>query len=432
MTDDDPTLNPSPSPAVPSRDDTPAPQPIRWWIAAMLTIATALNYLDRQTLPILVNSLEGIEVISPEEYGSLNFWFLLAYGSMYAIGGKIIDILGTRTGYTLMILWWSAATFLQGTVSSVLGLGIFRFLLGMGEGGAFPGSAKAVSEWFPVRERSFAFGIFNTGSAVGAILAPSLVALIVYWLDWRWVFYLTGSVGFIWAGFWLLIYPRHAAVPETVSPASLPPAERVESSIWRRWLELLAYRQVWGLVAARFLSDSAWYFFIFWLPKYLQDARKLTLSQVGYSAWIPWVAAGIGSFGIGWFSSWLLKQGMTIDRSRKIALGVSALLLPASLFITASPLSWALLLFSLAYLGHQSWSTILQTLPADLFAPQQVGSAAGLLGAAGAFGAMFFSLIAGNMIGSVGYEPVFFVAGLLHPISFVIILLTVPRVQRIG
>jgi MFS transporter, ACS family, hexuronate transporter len=179
---------------------------LRWWIAGLLAIATALNYLDRQCFPVVVGEIRKEIPITSEQYGRLTSLFLLAYAIMYAGGGRIMDWLGARAGYAVMIIWWSAANFLTGTATSVLGLGVFRFLLGMGEGGGFPGSGKVVAEWFPPRERAMAFGIFNTGSSVGAVIAPPLIALIVSTLGWRWTFYLTGSIGFVWAAIWIRFY----------------------------------------------------------------------------------------------------------------------------------------------------------------------------------------------------------------------------------
>ncbi len=411
---------------------------LRWWIASLLAAATALNYLDRQNLPVVITELHKSIPLSDQQYSQLQFLFLLAYGLMYAGGGKIMDMLGTRAGYAVMIIWWSAATFMHGLVHSAFGLGVSRFLLGLGEGGGFPGSAKAVSEWFPPKERSFAFGIFNTGSSVGAVVAPPLIASIVVWSNWRWVFFVTGSLGFAWALSWLKLYElpaRHKRITpaerELVqnSLASIPsPAEGRRI----RWIQLFQYRQVWGLVTAKFLSDSAWYFFIFWLPKYLGDVRHLNIREIGYYAWIPYAAAGAGSFLGGWLSSYLIRRGLTIDRSRKLALAISASAMPASLLIAASPLSLAIAFFSLAMFGHQFWSTIVQTLVADMFPSQVVGSVAGLLGAVGSFGGMLFNLLVGALLSAhYGYSLVFLMSGLLHPASFVIILVVVRRIEPV-
>jgi MFS transporter, ACS family, hexuronate transporter len=396
----------------------------RWWVAGMLAAATALNYLDRQSLPVVIGEVQKTIPISDEAFGRLNSLFLVSYGIMYAVGGRIMDWLGTRVGYALMILFWSAANFCQGLVSSVTGLGIFRFLLGIGEGGGFPGSAKAVSEWFPVKERSFAFGIFNTGSSVGAVIAPPLIALIVIYFHWRWVFFITGAVGIVWALIWLKYYqtPSRPVGEDPNTEGTTPPI---------RWLDLLRYRQVWGLILAKFLTDSAWFFFIFWLPKYLNAARGLNIKQIGYYAWIPYALAGAGSFIGGWLSGALLARRLTLDKARKIALGLSAALMPAAVLIVPSPLSLAIVFFSTAMFAHQFWSTIMQTLAADLFPPRMVGSVAGLMGAAGSLGAALLSFLAGSIIAQYGYAPVFIVAGVVHPISFFVILFIVRRIETV-
>lgn len=411
---------------------------LRWWVAGLLAAATALNYLDRQSLPVVISEVQKSMPVSDQQYATLQMLFLAAYGVMYAAGGRIMDALGTRLGYVVMIVWWSAAALLHGLVASAWGLGVARFLLGLGEGGGFPGSAKAVSEWFPPKERSFAFGLFNTGSSVGAVLAPPLIAAIVLGLGWRWVFFLTGAAGFAWAAVWLLLYQtpqQHRLITQSereyLDREMPPPAS--DSTPAPRWIHLFRYREVWGLLAAKFLSDSAWYFFIFWLPKYLGDVRHLNIREIGYYAWIPYAFAGCGSFIGGWLSSHLIRRGLSIDSSRKIALAISAALMPASLFIAASPLSLAIAFFSMALFGHQFWSTIMQTLAADMFPSRVVGSVAGLMGAVGSFGAMIFNGLAGVVLAqSHSYSPLFLAAGLMHPASFAIVLLVVKRIEPLS
>jgi len=413
---------------------------LRWWIAGLLATATALNYLDRQSLPVVVTEVQKTIPITDQQYANLQVAFLLAYGVMYAGGGRIMDWLGTRAGYALMIVWWSAAAALHGLVHSVLGLGAARFLLGLGEGGGFPGSAKAVAEWFPPTERSFAFGIFNTGSSVGAVIAPPLIAVISLGLGWRWVFFLTGALGFVWAVIWLLLYDlpaRHRLITTEEREylnSNRPAADGgTPNYVAPRWIDLFRYRQIWGLLGAKFLSDSAWYFFIFWLPKYLGDVRQLNIREIGYYAWIPYAFAGGGSFIGGWLSSFLIRRGRSIDESRKIALAISAAMMPVSLLIGASPLSLAIAFFSMALFGHQFWSTIMQTLAADMFPSRVVGSVAGLMGAVGSFGALLFNGLVGILLTQYqSYSPVFLIAGLMHPASFFIVLLVVRRIEPVA
>jgi len=413
---------------------------LRWWVAGLLACASALSYLDRQSFPVAVTQIQKQIPLSNRQYSILQMLFLLAYSAMYAGGGKIADWLGTRLGYAMLILWWSVATILHGVVSTVFGLGIARFLLGFGEGGGFPCSAKAVSEWFPPEDRAFAFGIFNTGSSVGAVVAPPLIAFIILTLDWRWVFFIIGTLGVLWALAWWVFYDlpqkQKLITPDElahIERSLAPTTESVLQPSRISWLSLFGYRQMWALVGAKFLTDAAWFFFIFWLPKYLGDVRHLNIKQIGYFAWIPYAAAGAGSFLGGWLSSFLVRRRFSINASRKICLGLSAALMPLSLLITKSPLGWTLVFFSFVFLGHQFWSTILQTMAADIFPSAVVGSVAGLMGALGSFGAMLFDLLVGSILTYThSYSSVFLLAGFFHPLSFLIIVLTIRRIEPIS
>jgi ACS family hexuronate transporter-like MFS transporter len=412
----------------------------RWYVAGLLALATALNYLDRLSFPTAIGEIKKTIPISDDQYGNLSSCFLIGYGIMYAGGGKLMDWLGTRIGYAVVIVWWSLANFMLGTVSSVMGLGVYRFMLGLGEGGGFPGSSKAAAEWFPARERSMAFGLFNTGSSLGAVVAAPLVAAIVHWQNWRWVFFVTGGIGFVWAVIWLKLYEVPArsklVTAEEVTHIStqlaldnggavpVPPAKE-------SWLGLFRIREVWGLLLVKFFSDSAGYFFMLWLPKYLNDTRNLDTAQIGGVAWISYAYAGGGSYLGGWLSSCLIRCNVSLDRSRKISLLLSAALMPLCLLIINAPLEWAIVLLGMALFGHQFFATIVQTLVADLFPARLVGSVAGLAGMAGAFGGALFAKVAGLLVGHYGYGIVFIVASILHPLSFVLVLLVIRRIRRV-
>jgi ACS family hexuronate transporter-like MFS transporter len=411
-------------------------RPLRWWIAGLLALATALSYLDRQSFPNVIGEVRREIPISTADYSRLTTLFLVAYGLMYAGGGWILDRLGTRWGYFVMITWWSAANFLTGTVSSLSGLKIFRFMLGMGEGGGFPGSGKAVSEWFPSRERSLAFGLFNTGSALGAIVAAPLLAWMALTFGWRWVFFLTGLAGFAWAAAWLYFYQtpdqsRHITVEERdLIRASIPPKTRAGERL--RWIDLFRYRQVWGLMTAKLLTDSVWYFLMFWLSKYLLDVHGFDTKKVGTYAWIPWLFAGAGSFLGGALGSALIRRGYSLDRSRKIALGCAALVLPSATLIGWMPVSTAIVFYSVAMMGHQFWSANVQTLAADIFPSRVVGSVEGLLGSAGALGAAVIGEGFGWIISRHGYTIPFLICGVLHLVSFGVILALVRRIEPLA
>jgi MFS transporter, ACS family, hexuronate transporter len=398
-----------------------APHRLRWSIAILLSSAVAISYFDRQTLPVAIAAIQRDIPISNTQFSWLQGAFLLAYACMYAGGGKLIDVLGTRRGFLLIMVWWSLACASHGLAAGFGMLAASRFLLGMGEGGGFPAATKAVSEWFPVHERSTAMGIINAGSAVGAVIAPPGIAFVIAEWNWRWVFFLAGAAGVLWTLWWSRTYFTPAQSTAS-SPGSTIP-----------WLRLFTYRQVWGLVGAKFLSDAAWYFYIFWLPKYLYDVRGFDTRQVGYFAWIPYAASGVGSLCGGWFSSRLLRAGCSLDRSRKIALGASAGMMPLIFFVTQAPVQVAILLFSIAFFGQQSWSTLVMILPADLFPRGVVGSVAGLVGFGGAMGGFVFGLVVGYLLDhGFGYGTVFPIVSTMHVLAFVVILLTVRKVAPIA
>jgi ACS family hexuronate transporter-like MFS transporter len=276
-----------------------------------------------------------------------------------------------------------------------------------------------VAEWFPVAERSTAMGIVNAGTAVGAVVAPPAIAAILLHGSWRWVFVACGAAGLVWAAIWSVAYqPDTASLPSSASSSPLP---------WRR---LLTFRQVWGLVGAKCLTDAAWFFYISWLPKYLYDARHFDVKQVGAYAWVPYAAAGVGCLAGGWLSSALLRRGRSVDVSRKLALGLSAAMMPAIVFVTRVPVEWALLIFSVAFFGQQSWSTLVMIVPTDLFERRVVASVAGLVGFGGAMGGLLMNLLAGRLLDAgFGYGAVFNIVGTLHIIAFGVILVAIPRIQ---
>jgi len=393
----------------------------RWGIAFLAGAAIAISYLDRQTLPVAIKAIQKEIPISNEAFAYLNTAFLATYGVMYAAGGKLVDALGTRAGFTWIMVFWSLACASHGLAATVAMLAVSRLLLGMGEGGGFPAATRAVTEWFTGDERSSAMGIINAGTAVGAVVAPSLIAVIIgYTHNWRLIFFITGALGLAWTFLWRRIYFPPVEHPRLANPA-LPQTP---------WLDLLKFRETRGLVAAKFLSDAAWYFYLFWLPKYLYDARGFDIKAVGSVAWIPYAASGIGCLCGGWISSLLVKRRHSINRSRKLALGASAALMPFVVLVPHVPIAAAIALFSLAYFGQQSWSTLVMVLPADLFPKESVGSVAGLVGFGGAMGGVVFGTLAGWLLDhGFGYGLVLGLAASFHIIAFAVICLAVPRVR---
>jgi len=394
---------------------------VRWRIAVLVSMAIAISYLDRQTLPVAIKAISHDIPLSNEQFSFLQSAFLLAYAFMYAGGGKLADALGTRRGFTVIMLFWSLACLSHGLAVNFMMLAISRFLLGMGEGGGFPAATRAVAEWFSLKERATAMGIINAGTAVGAVMAPPLIAGILLIASWRWIFVATGLLGLAWIGLWKTCYffPSRAAH----DPESLNVSAQIS------WFNLLGIRETWGLVFAKFLSDAAWYFYLFWLPKYLYDARGFDIKAVGAFAWIPYAASGVGCLLGGGFSSYLIRRQFSAGIARKIALGLSAAVMPCVLFVPHVGVSWALALFSLAYFGQQSWSTLVMVLPTDLFPRNVVGAVAGLVGLGGAIGGIAFGQLVGYLLDhGFGYGPVFTIAGSLHVAAFLVILATIPLI----
>jgi ACS family hexuronate transporter-like MFS transporter len=409
---------------------------VRWGIAFLLSAAIAVSYFDRQTLGVAVKAIQQNIPISDEQYSWLTSAFLITYALMYAAGGKLLDVLGTKRGFMMIMVWWSLACASHGLARSFPMLVGSRLLLGMGEGGGFPAATKAVAEWFPVRERSTAMGIINAGTAIGGVAAPPLIALILSVASWPWVFYLSGAAGLLWTLWWLRDYhkpeqhPRLSSAEREQIQEVMATTESSEPAI--PWIRLLGYVRVWGLVVAKFLTDAAWYFYMLWLPKYLFDVRHFDTKSVGYYAWIPFAAAGVGCLAGGGFSSWLIRRRYSLNAARKIALGASAAVMPLIIFVTLSPVQMALALFSIAFFGQQSWSTLVMTLPTDLFPRRTVGSVAGLVGFGGAMGGVVFGLLVGQMLKhGTGYGPVFAIAGTFHVLAFLLILVTVRKIEPV-
>ena len=395
----------------------------RWRIALLIAAAIAISYFDRQTLPVAIKAIQHEIPVTNFQFGQLNLAFLLAYGAMYAVGGKLIDTLGTRKGFFLIMVWWSLACASHGLAAGFGMLAASRLLLGVGEGGGFPAATKAVAEFFRAAERSTAMGLINAGTAVGAVIAPPGIALVIAMLGWRWVFFISGSIGLAWSYWW-----RRSMRAEYATNA--PSRPRLGSEVSFTWFQLLRNRQVWGLVTAKFLSDAAWFVYMSWLAKYLYDVRGFDTAHVGYFAWIPFAASGVGSLSGGWFSSRLIRTGHSLDFSRKLALGASAALMPWIFFVTHAPVQWAIVLFAIAFFGQQSWSALVMTVPTDIFPRAAVGSVAGLVGMGGAFGGAIFNLVVGYMLDhKMGYGAVFGMLSTFHVVAFAIILLVVGRIR---
>lgn len=403
--------------------------PGRWAVAAMIALAIAISYLDRQTLPWAIKYIEADIPIGNQTKAFLDSAFLATYGLMYLGGGWLLDRVGTRAGFLAIMVFWSLACASHGFAGGIVALVVSRLLLGMGEGGGFPAATRAVAEWFPPERRAAALGLVNAGTAVGAVIAPPLIAGVLaygHWFglaSWRWVFFLTGGLGLAWALWWFLTYRTPAeAIDEATAIGSAPTIAL-----------LLSRREVRGVVGAKFLSDGAWYFYLFWLPKYLFEVHGFDLKQAATIGWMPYAASGVGSVCGGWLSSRLLSSGRSVNAARKVALGLSAACMPwVMLAPSTASVAAVIAIFSLAFFGQQSWSTLVMTLPTDLVPRSALGRLAGLVGLGGAFGGIVMGQAAGWALDrGLGYTPVLTVAAMLHLIAFVLICLTIPRIRQL-
>jgi len=416
-----------------AQTESRTPLLLRWRIAILVSLAIAISYLDRQALPVAVTAIARDIPLSNQRFSALQSAFLLSYAFMYLGGGRLVDALGTRIGFAVIMTFWSLANASHALATSFAMLMGSRFLLGMGEGGGFPAATRAVAEWFTPKERATAMGIINAGTAVGAVVAPPLIAAVLSYSGWRWIFVVTGGLGLLWAWWWIASYAPPENHPEPGVREPFASASQSRSTPAIPWFDLLRVRESWGLISAKFLSDAAWYFYLFWLPKYLYDARGFDVKAVGTFAWIPYAAAGVGCLLGGWFSSYLVRRQFSLNVARKLALGLSAAVMPSILLVPRLPVAWALAIFSLAYFGQQSWSTLVMVLPTDLFPASVVGSVAGLVGFGGAMGGIAFGQLVGYLLDhGFGYGVVFSLAGTFHVAAFVIILATVPVIQSLN
>ena len=397
---------------------------IRWYYVGMVAAAIAISYFDRQTLPVAIASIERNIPVSDQQFAYLQTAFLLSYAALYMLGGRILDWLGTRVGFLLIMTWWSLACALHSLASGFGLLMAARLLLGVGEGGAFPAASRVVAEWIGPEQRSTAMGIINAGTAVGSVLAPPVIGLILLRSGWKAMFLVSGGVGLLWVLWWWAEYRSNT---QTISSGTLDARLLGRQMGWR---EVVAMKNVRVFVFAKFMSDSAWYFLLFWLPKYLYDARGFDIKQVSYYAWIPYAASGIGSFLGGWASSRLLRAGRSLDFSRKAVLGCCALGMPVVMLVSMAPVKAALLLFSIAFFCQQAWSGLIMTLPTDVFPLTLVGTVAGLIGFGGAMGGAVFGLVAGYLLGKgFTYATLFVLVGSFHLVGFLAILLFAGKIQ---
>ena len=381
--------------------------------------ATVINYMDRQTLSVAAPVLREQFHMSSTEYSRVVSAFMLAYTISNGISGPVIDRLGTRVGYALCMLWWSIAAVLHAFARGPWSLGAARFLLGIGEAGNWPGGIKIVAEWFPESERALASGLFNSGSAVGAILAPPVVAYILLTFGWPAAFFAVGLVGFVWLVFWWPAYSTPEAVAHEVAAPVIPVRE------------LLRSRFVIALTISKIFLDPVWYFYTFWFPEYLKNVRHFDMAQIGKYSWIPFLVAGVGNYAGGWVSGYLFRLGWTLTAARKTGVTLFAALMLSAIPAVLVEQAWLSMAFvSLAMMGYTGALANTLSMPADVFPKNTVGSIWGLASMGAGFGGMLFTLITGWVVDHYSYTPVFIGFGLLPLICAAILWVWLGPLER--
>ena len=406
----------------------------RWVVCALIFFATTVNYVDRQVIGILKTTLQTELGWSEIDYGDIVFAFSLAYAIGLFFSGRIVDRLGTKRGYALSLTVWSFAAMAHAAASTVGGFRAARFALGLGEAGNFPAAIKTVTEWFPRKERALATGIFNSGTNVGAIVAPLVVPWITIQYGWQSAFLITGAIGLLWLGLWWPLYGDPEKHPR-VSPAELAyiRSEKDEPPARVSYAELFRHRQMWAFAIAKFMTDPVWWLYLYWVPDFLNRNYGLDLQHIGPPLVAIYIVADVGSIGGGWLSSSLLKRGWSVNAARKTAMLTCALCVVPIVLASGTTTLWpAVAIVALAAAAHQGWSANVFTMTSDMFPKWAVGTVVGVGGMAGAVGGMFIAKITGWVLQTTGsYVTVFLIAGSAYLLALLIVHLLVPRMEPV-
>jgi len=404
----------------------------RWVICGVLLLGVTKNYMDRNVLGVLNTTLQRDLGWSDIDYSNLVVAFQAAYGVGMLLMGGFIDKLGTRFGYAFAMIFWSLASMGTAFARSLAAFGVFRLALGLGESAVFPASIKAVAEWFPAKERALATGIFNAGTNIGAILTPLVVPWLVAYWGWRGAFLGVGSLGFLWLVLWLVVYRRPEEHP-LVSAAELAYIQSDSGESPRRvpWLPLLKLRQTWCFAVGKFLTDPVWWFYLFWLPEFLQRKHGLSLNQLFVPIMVVYLISDVGSVLGGWLSSSLIKRGNSTNTARKSSLFVcAAIVLPVILAPRIESMWGAVLLIGLAAAAHQGFSANLYTLTSDMFPSRAIASVVGIGGMLGALGGLLIATVVGHILQKTGsYQIPFLIAGIAYLVALGFIHLLSPRLH---
>ena len=406
---------------------------VRWGICALLFFATTINYIDRQIIGVLKPDLQKSIGWDEIEYSNIVLMFQLAYAISLLMVGRLIDRIGTKKGFSLSVIWWSIAAAGHALANSVMGFGFARFLLGLGEGGNFPASIKTVAEWFPRRERAFATAVFNSGTNIGAVITPIVIPMMVAMWGWRSAFVVTGAIGFVWLIFWHLFYRPPEEHPglsdaERAHILSDPPVPAAKSV---PWASLLPLKQTWAFVLGKGLTDPIWWLYLFWAPDFLEKNFHLDLAGRSIPVAVIYIVSSMGGLTGGWLSGKLIRNGMSVNGSRKITMLIAAIAVMPIAFAAEQTSMWSgVAIVSIAAAAHQAWSANMFTTASDMFPKHATASIVGIGGMAGAVGGMIFTKITGYVLQYTGsYTPMFRVAACAYLVALIIIHLLVPRLE---
>ena len=418
-------------------DQTPAAASIigryRWRICTLLFFVTTLIYLERQVLGVLAPELERIIGWDEIQYGNIVMAFQMAYALGMLLSGRFLDVVGPRIGYALAIAVWTLATSGQSLARSVLAFAIARFVLGLAEAPNFPAAIKTVAEWFPNKERALATGIFNSGANIGAIVAPATAPWVAAHFGWQWAFVFLGVLSAIWIVPWAVTYRQPERHPRlSATELAYIQSDPQEKAVRVPWVRLVPHRQTWAFLVGKFLTDPIWWFFLYWLAKFLNQQYGLTRTGLGWPLVIVYTGSMVGSVCGGWLPAKFLKMGWSLNRARKTAMLICAVaVLPVTFVATGGKLWLTVALVSLATAAHQGWSANLFTLPSDTFPKQAVASVVGIGGFGGAVGGMLIATLTGLVLERThSYVPMFVMASLAYLVAIAIIHLVLPTLER--
>jgi len=413
--------------------------PVRWQIAILLCLITTINYLDRQAFAVAGPEIVRLFELSNTEFGLIGSAFLFAYGFGQLVIGPLVDRIGTKRSFRFAVIAWSIAGILHAFGRGFWSFFSLRALLGVTEAMNLPAAIKAVAEWFPAAERSLAVGIVTAGIGLGAIIAPPLLVWLIVTFGWQWAFIVPGAVGFLWLFIWNACYDspeKHPGISAAERAMILAdrdtPSESTTDGPWYGFIRFLKYREVWGLMLSRLVSDGAFYFFVAWLPLYLAQERGFDMKALAFSVALPFIAADVGSLFGGWMGTRLIRAGWTVDAARKVIIWVAALLVPCALLaVLADSVVVAIGLICVAMFAIQVKASSHFTIPADLFPAKDVATIWGLFGAVGSLGGTLFVAAAGWVTEHYSYTPIFAAVGVMHIVSAAIIMIMIPDIKQI-